>query len=61
MPHIFEAFYKVDQSRVAVDNQLGAGLGLAIVKQIVEQHHGTIEIKSAVNKGTTVTIRLPTA
>ena len=61
MPHIFEAFYKADQSRVPVDNQPGAGLGLAIVKQIVEQHHGTIEIKSLLNKGATVIIRLPTA
>lgn len=59
LPHIFEEFYKVDQSRAAVDNQQGAGLGLAIVKQIVERHHGTIEIKSVVNKGTTVIIRLP--
>ena len=61
LPHIFEAFYKADQARTAVDNQPGAGLGLAIVKQIVEQHHGTIEIKSLVNKGTTVLIRIPTA
>jgi two-component system phosphate regulon sensor histidine kinase PhoR len=61
LPHIFEAFYKADQSRTTVDNQSGAGLGLAIVKQIVEQHHGTIEIKSLVNKGTTVLIRIPTA
>lgn len=61
LPHIFEAFYKADKARATVDNQPGSGLGLAIVKQITEQHHGTIEVKSVVNKGTTVTIRLPLA
>ncbi len=59
LPHIFKAFYKADQSRAAVDNQSGAGLGLAIVKQIVEQHRGAIEVKSLVNKGTMVIVRIP--
>jgi signal transduction histidine kinase len=37
----------------------GTGLGLAIVKQIVEQHDGTISVKSEVDKGTRFTIDLP--
>ncbi len=37
----------------------GTGLGLAITKTIIEQHHGTIDIQSVVNQGTTVAIRLP--
>lgn len=37
----------------------GVGLGLPIVKQIVEQHGGGVEIKSAPDKGTTVTLWLP--
>lgn len=36
----------------------GTGLGLGIVKNIVESHHGTIEIKN-VDKGARVTITLP--
>ncbi len=61
LPHLFEAFYKADQARAAVDIQPGAGLGLAIVKQIVQQHRGTVEIKSLIDKGTTVIIRIPRA
>lgn len=37
----------------------GTGLGLAITKQIIDMHAGEIFIDSVLNKGTTVTIRLP--
>jgi two-component system sporulation sensor kinase A len=37
----------------------GIGMGLAICKKIVEQHSGTINVESEVNKGTTFTIKLP--
>jgi nitrogen-specific signal transduction histidine kinase len=39
----------------------GTGLGLASVYGIVEQHHGVISVKSAVDQGTTVTVYLPRA
>ena len=37
----------------------GTGLGLAMVKQIIENHHGNIDFKSEIEKGTTFTIVLP--
>ena len=48
---IFEPFYTTKDR--------GTGLGLAITKQIIEQHHGSIQMTSRIDHGTTVTIRLP--
>jgi two-component system, cell cycle sensor histidine kinase PleC len=47
-----------------VENQFtksrgGSGLGLAISRSLIELHHGTLDIASAVGKGTTVTVTLP--
>lgn len=37
----------------------GSGLGLAIVKRVIELHNGSVEIDSAAEKGTKVTVILP--
>lgn len=44
MPHIFERFYKSDQSRGLDKN--GVGLGLYIVKTVINLHHGEIKVRS---------------
>ena len=41
------------------DGKRGFGLGLAIARKIVHLHGGTLSIKSAENKGTTVQVDLP--
>jgi signal transduction histidine kinase len=54
---VFERFYMADKSRNRKAG--GSGLGLAIVKRVVELHGGSVEIDSAVGKGTSVTVILP--
>ncbi|HET6371259.1 MAG TPA: ATP-binding protein, partial [Nitrospiria bacterium] len=58
LPFIFDPFYttkKEEDSRM----REGTGLGLAIVRQIVEDHHGRIEVESRLGQGTTFKILLP--
>lgn len=58
LPHIFDRFYRSSKSRTKNETD-GYGLGLSIAKQITEKHHGTIEVESKINKGTTLAIKLP--
>jgi signal transduction histidine kinase len=39
----------------------GTGLGLSIVYQIIRDHGGTINVRSLVGQGTTITVELPVA
>ena len=56
LPHVFERFYKADDART--NGSGGSGLGLSIAKAIVEQHGGTIRVRSIPGE-TTFTITLP--
>nr|WP_243436229.1 HAMP domain-containing sensor histidine kinase [Acanthopleuribacter pedis] len=51
LPKIFDPFYTTFHG--------GTGLGLSVVNQIVEKHAGAIDIKSAVDRGTSVYVSLP--
>ena len=54
LPHIFDRFYKSDESR-------GAGLGLAIAKSLVVAHGGEIEATSEPGQGTEMRFTFPVA
>ena len=58
LPHVFDRFYRTDQSRSR--GIAGTGLGLAITRAIVEAHGGTIAVVSdGPGQGVTVNCRLP--
>ena len=59
LPHIFERFYRADQTRSR--DRGGSGLGLAIVQSIVQEHQGSIEVESTPGKGSTFILKLPVA
>jgi two-component system, OmpR family, sensor histidine kinase ArlS len=55
LQHIFQPFYRVQESRT----EKGFGLGLSLTSQIVKLHKGTITVQSAPGRGSTFTIALP--
>ncbi|SRR5579884_3390789 len=59
LPHIFDRFYRVDQSRTRAARQGGSGLGLSIAQGLIHAHGGTITLSSIPGQGTRVSIQLP--
>ncbi|RIL38411.1 ATP-binding protein [Staphylococcus equorum] len=57
LQQVFERFYKVDSSRKR--GKQGTGLGLFICRMIVDEHGGSIDVKSKLGQGTTFIIKLP--
>lgn len=55
LPHLFERFYRAEQSRTT----RGAGLGLSIAQEIARLHGGKITVTSQVSVGTEFTVCLP--
>ncbi len=55
LPHVFERFYRGDQTR----GTRGNGLGLGLVKAVITAHDGAVTIDSQPGHGTTVNITLP--
>jgi signal transduction histidine kinase len=52
MKHMFELFHSTKGNR-------GTGLGLAVARKIVEEHEGSISVKSKQGEGSTFTVRIP--
>ena len=58
LSHVFDRFYRTDQSRSRGIG--GTGLGLAITRAVVEAHGGTVTIRSdGLGQGVTVILHLP--
>lgn len=56
LPRIYDRLFRGDKSR----SERGLGLGLSFVRAIVISHGGTVDVQSSENRGTRVTVRLPT-
>ena len=63
LDHLFDRFYRVDESRTQSadesDSPAGSGLGLAIVESIAKLHGGNIEVQSELGKGSIFEIIFP--
>ncbi|MBI3535983.1 MAG: HAMP domain-containing protein [Chloroflexi bacterium] len=57
LPHVFERFYRTDRARARSSG--GSGLGLSIVQEIVNAHHGRIQVKSEPGRNTIFSVTLP--
>ena len=54
-----EVKQKLFTSFFSTKGHRGTGLGLMVTRKLIEEHHGTIEVKSQVGKGTTFIMQLP--
>ncbi|HEY4332891.1 MAG TPA: ATP-binding protein, partial [Ilumatobacteraceae bacterium] len=59
LPHLFDRFFRADSSRSRATG--GSGLGLAVTRHLVEAHDGTIDVRSALGRGSQFAIVLPLA
>ena len=57
--HIFDRFFRADESRVR--DKGGYGLGLSIAQNIVEKHNGEIALDYSNENGTRFSVKLPNA
>jgi signal transduction histidine kinase len=57
LPYIFDRLYQSKKSRTGIKQ--GFGIGLSIVKEIIEYHHGKINVVSELKAGTKITIIFP--
>jgi two-component system NtrC family sensor kinase len=53
LPRLFEPFFS------SKPEGMGTGLGLSIVYEVIDEHNGSIEVESEVDKGTTFIVKLP--
>lgn len=60
IPHLFRRFYRADNARTGGE-RAGYGLGLSIAQQIIDNHHGQIDVASTPGKGSSFTLKLPLA
>ena len=61
LPHLFDRFYKADESRTGTEVPSGSGLGLSIVQAIVARHGGRVTAANAPDGGARFEVLLPSS
>ena len=57
LPHLFDRFHRVIETRARTHE--GSGIGLALVSELVKMHDGSVVVTSEVDKGTRFTVSIP--
>lgn len=57
LARVFSRFWRSDASRERESG--GLGVGLAVTKEIIDRHHGFIDVESELGKGTKFTLHIP--
>ncbi|GAA3571386.1 two-component regulator propeller domain-containing protein [Snuella lapsa] len=56
IPFVFDRYFQLGQHN---ELRSGTGVGLTVAKDIIDLHHGTINVDSEIGKGTCFTVLLP--
>ncbi len=56
---VFSRFWRADEARQRTSG--GLGIGLALVREVVDQHHGSVQVESELGRGSTFTVVIPLA
>ncbi|MEN8230498.1 MAG: two-component regulator propeller domain-containing protein [Bacteroidota bacterium] len=57
LPHIFDRFYQITNKHQS--DKVSSGIGLSLSKDLVEKHHGKIDVSSKKESGTQFEVRIP--
>ena len=56
-PHLFDAYFRSGDERVR--HVTGTGIGLSLARDVVRLHGGDISVESALNEGSTFSLKIP--
>jgi signal transduction histidine kinase len=58
-PHVWERFYQAKAMTISHERDLSGGINLYLCRELIRRHHGTVDLQSAPDHGTTFSLTLP--